>query len=386
MKITEDIIYAGVNDHQIDLFEGQYEVPLGMAYNSYVIMDEKIAVTDTVDSHFVAEWLQNVKEIADGREPSYLIVHHMEPDHSAGVRMFLEAYPQAVLVMSQPAWNMFMQFFPECAGAEKLIVKEGSELSLGKHELVFYTAAMVHWPEVIISYDKKDKVLFSADAFGKFGANDVEDPEGWDCEARRYYFGIVGKYGMQVQNVLKKLANLDVEHICSLHGPVLNEDLGHYIGLYQTWSSYEPEDDGVFIAYASVYGNTEKAAHLLKQKLEERGMTNIKIADLAREDFYENIENAFRYKRLVLASVTYDTDCFPVMRKLIEQLVHRNYQKRTVGLIENGTWGPMAAKVMKGLLEPCKELNILEPVVTIRSTLNEASTAKLDELADALLK
>lgn len=383
MQITNDIKYIGVNDHQIDLFEGQYEVPLGMAYNSYVIVDEKIAVMDTVDSHFTQEWLKQLEEVLNGKEPSYLIMHHMEPDHSSSVEAFLQKYPNTTLVMSQQAQNLLKQFYPiECTVQ---VVKEKDVLSLGTHELTFFGAPMVHWPEVMMSYETKDHVFFSADAFGKFGANDVEDPEGWTCEARRYYFGIVGKYGTQTQALLKKLEGLQIDYICSLHGPVLHETISECVSLYQTWSSYEAEEEGIFVAYASVYGHTKEVAELLVEKLKQKGYQNIKVADLCREDIYECVENAFRYKKMVLASVTYDAGLFPKMNEFLHHLVHRNYQKRTIGMIENGSWGPMAAKSMKAMLEPCKELTILEPVVTIRSAYKETDTT-LDQLVDALIK
>ena len=385
MKITDTILYAGVNDHDIDLFEGQYDVPLGMAYNSYVIMDEKIAVTDSVDANFKVEWLNNLKEILGDKTPDYLIVHHMEPDHSASLSAFHKAYPETVFVANAQAFKMLDQFFPELKDCGRKVVANNEKLSLGQHELTFIFAPMVHWPEVMMSYDSFDKVLFSADAFGKFGANDVEDPEGWACEARRYYFGIVGKYGAQTQAVLKKAAALDIQIICSLHGPVLNENLGYYFDLYQKWSSYEPEEEGIFIAYASIYGNTQEAAYRLYDALKAKGYENVHISDLAREDMYECVEDAFRYSKLVLASVTYDASIMPVMKEFISHLLHRNYQKRTVGLIENGTWAPMAAKTMKGMLENSKELTWLEPVVSIRSALTEANDAQISALADALI-
>ncbi len=384
MTVTNDIKYVGVNDHQIDLFEGQYVVPLGMAYNSYVIMDEKIAVMDTVDQNFYDEWKTNVDAVLGGRKPDYLVVHHMEPDHSANIQKFMEAYPDAQIVSGAKAFPMMKQFFGTDFAGRQVVVGEGSTLELGKHTLTFVTAPMVHWPEVIMSYDSADKVLFSADAFGKFGANDVEDPEGWACEARRYYFGIVGKYGKQAQAVLKKAANLDIQIICSLHGPILKENLGYYIDKYNTWSSYEPEDEGVFIAYTSVYGHTKKAAELLAQKLEEKGCPRVRIADLAREDVPECVEDAFRHSKLVLATTTYNGDIFPIMRGFIDDLVERGYTKRTIGLIENGTWAPTAARVMRKKLEGLKEITYPETTVTIRSALNEASIAQIDALAEEL--
>lgn len=384
MTVTNDIKYVGVNDHQIDLFEGQYVVPLGMAYNSYVIMDEKIAVMDTVDQNFYDEWKANVEAVLGGRKPDYLVVHHMEPDHSANIQKFMEAYPDAQIVSGAKAFPMMKQFFGTDFSGRQVVVGEGSTLELGKHTLTFVTAPMVHWPEVIMSYDSADKVLFAADAFGKFGANDVEDPEGWACEARRYYFGIVGKYGKQAQAVLKKAANLDIQIICSLHGPILKENLGYYIDKYNTWSSYEPEDEGVFIAYTSVYGHTKKAAELLAQKLEEKGCPRVRIADLAREDVPECVEDAFRHSKLVLATTTYNGDIFPIMRGFIDDLVERGYTKRTIGLIENGTWAPTAARVMRKKLEGLKEITYPETTVTIRSALNEASIAQIDALAEEL--
>ncbi|MBR2067963.1 MAG: FprA family A-type flavoprotein [Solobacterium sp.] len=385
MKVTEDIRYVGVNDEEIDLFEGQYEVPLGMAYNSYIIMDEKIAIMDTVDGHFTEEWLGNVKEVLGDKAPAYLILQHLEPDHSASAAALLEAYPNTVVVLTKPAVNMLHQFAPSTVDSEKLIVNEGDELSLGKHNLNFRTAAMVHWPEVMMTYDQYDKVLFSADAFGKFGSNAKEDPEGWDCEARRYYFGICGKYGMQVQAALKKLEGLEIEYICSLHGPILHEEIDHCLNLYRTWSSYEAEDDGIFIAYASIYGHTKEAALFLEEELQKRGYTNYKIADLCREDIYECVENGFRFSKLVLASVTYDASVMPVMREYIEHLVHRNYQKRTVAFVENGSWAPLAAKNMKAMLEGCKEINYLDSVITIKGTLTEENKEGIKHLAEQLV-
>ncbi|MBR2669724.1 MAG: FprA family A-type flavoprotein, partial [Solobacterium sp.] len=340
MVITKDIIYAGVDDHQVDLFEGQFTVPLGMAYNSYVILDEKTAVMDTVDGKFTQVWLNNLKEILGDKTPDYLVIHHMEPDHSASIQAFTEVYPETVLVGNAQTFKFMDQFYPGLQNTKRQIVTNNGTLELGTHTLTFVFAPMVHWPEVMMSYDSQDKVLFSADAFGKFGANDVEDPEGWDCEARRYYFGIVGKYGPQVQAVLKKAQALDIQIICSLHGPVLTENIAYYVDKYNTWSSYEPEDEGVFIAYASIYGHTKEAAEKLAEILEEKGI-EYKIADLAREDIYECVENGFRYSKLVLASVTYNTEVFPVMKQYIELLKERNYQKRTVAFIENGTWAPM---------------------------------------------
>lgn len=381
MLITKDIIYAGVDDHQVDLFEGQFTVPLGMAYNSYVILDEKTAVMDTVDGKFTQVWLNNLKEILGDKTPDYLVIHHMEPDHSASIQAFTEVYPETVLVGNAQTFKFMDQFYPGLKNTKRQVVTNNGTLELGTHTLTFVFAPMVHWPEVMMSYDAQDKVLFSADAFGKFGANDVEDPEGWDCEARRYYFGIVGKYGPQVQAVLKKAQALDIQIICSLHGPVLTENIAYYVDKYNTWSSYEPEDEGVFIAYASIYGHTKEAAEKLAKILEEKGI-EYKISDLAREDIYECVENGFRYSKLVLASVTYNTEVFPVMKQYIELLKERNYQKRTVAFIENGTWAPMAAKTMQNLLASCKELTYVEQVVTIRSSLNDDTPVK--ELAEKL--
>lgn len=379
MSITKDICYIGVNDHDIDLFEGQYTVPNGMAYNSYLIRDEKTAVLDTVDVNFKDRWMQNLSEALDGKSPDYLIVQHMEPDHSANISVFMEAYPGATVVATAVAFRMMQQFFGEEYADRRIIVAENSTLSLGKHNLTFVTAPMVHWPEVMVTYDNTDKVLFSADAFGKFGALDVE--EDWACEARRYYIGIVGKYGVQVQALLKKAAALDIQTICPLHGPVLTENLEYYINLYQIWSSYDVESEGVMIAYTSVYGNTAKAVELLAEKLEERGCPKIVVCDLAREDMAEAVEDAFRYGRLVLATTTYNMEIFPYMKQFIEHLTERNYQKRTIGMIENGSWAPSAAKVMKKLLENCRDITYTDTIVTIKSALNEESLAQLDALA-----
>ena len=382
MEITKDIRYIGVNDHEIDLFEGQYEVPLGMAYNSYVILDEKIAVMDTVDGGFIQEWLENLEAALGGRRPDYLIIHHMEPDHSAGITALLARYPDTILVGSQKAFAFLDQFYGPVGTRRP--VKNGQELCLGAHTLTFLTAPMVHWPEVLVSYDKKDRVLFSADAFGKFGANDVEDPEGWACEARRYYFGIVGKFGGQVQRVLGALSGLDIATICPLHGPVLTGDLGYYLDLYDKWSSYTPEEPGVAVAYTSVYGHTRAAAELLGSLLEAGGV-KVALMDLAREDIYECVEDAFRYDRLVLASTTYNGGVFPVMREFIEHLTERGYQNRTVAFLENGTWAPMAAKTMRGLLEGMKDLRLLEETVTIRSAMTEETKQAIAALAETLL-
>lgn len=384
MKITEDIIYVGVNDHDVDLFEGQYIVPNGMAYNSYVIRDEKIAVMDTVDGRFAEEWLANIEKALDGATPDYLIVQHMEPDHAANIQVFAEKYPSAQIVGNAKTFTMMKNFFHGLELDGKTVeVKNGETLNLGKHELTFVFAPMVHWPEVMVTYDSSDKVLFSADGFGKFGALDVE--EDWDCEARRYYIGIVGKYGAQVQNLLKVAATLDIQIICPLHGPVLTENLGHYIEKYNIWSSYGVESEGVMIAYASVYGNTKKAAELLAEKLQEKGCPKVVVCDLAREDMAEAVEDAFRYGKLVLASVTYNADVFPFMKIFIEHLTERNYQKRTIGLIENGSWAPTAARVMTGMFEKSKNITWLEHSVKIMSSLSEENEKELDAMAEELL-
>ncbi|MGM9647146.1 MAG: flavodoxin domain-containing protein [Eubacteriales bacterium] len=382
MKITNDILYIGVNDHQIDLFEGQYDVPSGMAYNSYAILDEKIAVMDTVDAHFFDEWMENLRTALGERNPDYLVVQHMEPDHSANIQRFMQTYPSVTVVSSAKAFAMMKNFFGTEYVDRRIVAGEGDTLSLGRHKLTFVTAPMVHWPEVMVTYDSTDRVLFSADGFGKFGALDAE--EDWACEARRYYFGIVGKYGAQVQSLLKKATKLDIGIICPLHGPVLCENLGYYLGLYDTWSSYRPENEGVLIAYTSVYGNTQKAAELLADQLAQKGCSKVVLCDLARSDIHEAVEDAFRYDRLVLATTTYNAEIFPKMQEFIHQLTERNYQNRTVGFIENGSWAPMAAKVMKGMLEKCKNLTYLEPVVTIRSALCDDNRQQVIALADAL--
>ncbi len=382
MYITNDIKYLGVNDHNVDLFEGQYVVPNGMAYNSYAIMDEKIAIMDTVDANFTAEWLANIETTLAGRKPDYLIVQHMEPDHSANIANFMNKYIDAKIVSSAKAFVMMKNFFGTDFAERQVVVGEGSTLSLGKHTLTFVTAPMVHWPEVIVTYDSTDKVLFAADGFGKFGALDVE--EDWACEARRYYIGIVGKYGAQVQALLKKAAGLDIAVICPLHGPVLTENLGYYLNLYNIWSSYEPEEEGILIAYTSVYGNTKKAALALQEKLLAKGAKKVVVTDLARDDMAEAVEDAFRYSKLVLATTTYNADIFPFMREFINHLTERNYQKRTVAFIENGTWAPMATKVMKGMLEKSKDLTYTDATVKIMSALNAASEAQLEALAEEL--
>ena len=381
-KITEDIYYAGVNDHQVDLFEGQFAVPNGMAYNSYVIMDEKIAVMDTVDVNFGEEWLANVAEILGDRKPDYLVVQHMEPDHSANITKFIEAYPEAKVVGNAKTFQMIENFFGLNLADKQEVVTNNGTLSLGSHELTFVFAPMVHWPEVMVTYDSKDKILFSADAFGKFGALDVE--EDWACEARRYYFGIVGKYGAQVQAMLKKAVTLDIEKICPLHGPILTENLGYYLDLYQTWSSYGVETEGVMIAYASVYGNTKKAAELLGEELKANGCPRVVVADLAREDMAECIEDAFRHGKLVLATITYNGGVFPFMQTFIDGLKERNFQNRTIGIIENGSWAPVAAKNIKSMMEGCKNLTWTETSVTIKSGVKEETKAQIKALADEL--
>lgn len=384
MFVTEDIRYIGVNDHDVDLFEGQYTVENGMSYNSYVILDEKVAVMDTVDAHFGVEWLQNLETELNGRRPDYLVVQHMEPDHSANIAVFMETYPEAQIVSSAKAFVMMQQFFGTDFPERKVVVGEGSTLKLGRHTLTFVTAPMVHWPEVIVTYDSTDKVLFSADGFGKFGALDVE--EDWADEARRYYIGIVGKYGAQVQALLKKAAALDIAIICPLHGPVLNENLGYYLDKYNTWSSYAVEDEGVVIAYTSVYGHTKEAVEELAEKLNQRGCPNVVVADLARCDMAEAVADAFRYSKLVLATTTYNATIFPHMQNFIDHLTSRNYQGRTVGMIENGAWAPMAVKVMKKMLETSKNLTYTDTTVTVKCALNDASRAQIDALADELCK
>ncbi len=384
MTITNDIKYIGVNDHKVDLFEGQYVVPNGMSYNSYAIMDEKIAIMDTVDQNFTHEWLDNICDVLGAKSPDYLVVQHMEPDHSPNIMNFTKAYPNAKIVSSAKAFAMMKNFFGTDFEDKKIVVGEGDTLTLGKHVLTFVTAPMVHWPEVIVTYDSTDKVLFSADGFGKFGALDAE--EDWACEARRYYIGIVGKYGAQVQNLLKKASGLDISIICPLHGPVLTENLGYYLNLYNTWSSYQPEEDGIVIAYTSVYGNTKKAVMLLAEKLKENGCPKVVVNDLARCDMAEAVEDAFRYSKIVLATTTYNAEIFPFMREFINHLTERNFSNRTVGFIENGSWAPLAAKIMKGMLEKSKNLCFAENTVRIMSALNEESTAQLNALADELCK
>lgn len=386
MEVSKDIKYIGVNDHEVDLFEGMYDVPNGMAYNSYVILDEKIAVMDTVEAHFGEEWLGNLEKELGGRKPDYLVVQHMEPDHSANIAVFTERYPEAKIVASAKAFVMMGQFFGNDFKDKQIVVGEGDKLPLGKHELTFITAPMVHWPEVIMTYDNVDKALFSADGFGKFGANDVVDPEGWACEARRYYFGIVGKYGAQVQAVLKKAAGLEIEKILPLHGPILTENLGYYLDTYNTWSSYGVESEGVCVAYTSVYGHTKEAALLLAEKLKAAGCPKVAVTDLARDDWAEAVEDAFRYGKLVLATTTYNADAFPTMREFIAHLVERNYQNRLIGIIENGSWAPTAAKVIKKLFENSKNITFTETTVTLKSALAPENDAQLDALVKELMQ
>lgn len=382
MTITKDIRYVGVNDHQVDLFEGQYVVPNGMSYNSYVILDEKIAVMDTVDRNFTHQWLDNLQTVLEGRKPDYLVIQHMEPDHSANIMNFLKVYPEATVVSSAKAFTMMKQFFGDDFESRRIVVGEGDTLALGKHTLAFVAAPMVHWPEVIVTYDTCDKVLFSADGFGKFGALDVQ--EDWACEARRYYIGIVGKYGPQVQALLKKAAGLDISIICPLHGPVLTENLGYYINLYDIWSSYRVESEGIVVAYTSVYGHTKAAVELLAQKLREKGCPKVVVHDLARCDMAEAVEDAFRYGKLVLATTTYNADIFPFMKEFIHHLTERNYRNRTIGLVENGTWAPLAAKVMTKMFEGCKDLTFTDTTVRILSALNEDSKAQIEAMANEL--
>lgn len=385
MNITKDIIYVGVNDHKIDLFEGQYDVPNGMSYNSYVMLDEKIVVMDSVDKNFSQEWLSNIARALDkGKNPDYLVVQHMEPDHSANIVSFMEKYPEAKVVASKQAFVMMKNFFGTDFADRRIIVGEGDELSLGKHTLKFFTAPMVHWPEVIVTYDSTDKVFFSADGFGKFGALDVD--EDWTCEARRYYFGIVGKFGAQVQALLKKVSNLDIEKICPLHGPVLDKDLSYYIGLYDTWSSYGVESDGVMIAYTSMYGHTKEAVDLLAYELKQKGCPKVVVNDLARCDMSEAVEDAFRYGKIVLATTTYNAGIFPFMRDFIHELLERGFKKKTVAFIENGSWAPMATKVMTKMLEGCKELTFMKTKVKILSAVSEANKQQIMDLADELVQ
>ena len=393
MKITDTIKYVGVNDHQVDLFEGQYKVPNGMSYNSYVILDEKIAVMDTVDANFTHEWLDNIQKVLGDRKPDYLIVQHMEPDHCANIQRILELYPETKVVGNVKTMQMISQFFDADLEGRQVVVKEGDTLELGNHTLHFVMAPMVHWPEVMVSYEDSEKILFSADAFGTFGAlngnlfnDEVDFEKDWIDDARRYFTNIVGKYGMQVQALLKKAAGLDIQMICPLHGPVLTENLGHYLEKYDIWSSYKVESEGVMIAYTSVYGHTKKAAELLAQKLEEKGCPKVVVCDLAREDMAEAVEDAFRYGKLVLASITYNGEAFPFMRTFIENLTERNYQNRTIGLIENGSWAPTAAKVMKGMFEKSKNITWLENNVKIMSSLSDENVAEIDAMAEELCK
>ena len=384
IKITDTIKYVGVNDHKVDLFEGQYIVPNGMAYNSYIILDEKIAVMDTVDANFTEEWLSNIEKELNGKKPDYLIVQHMEPDHSANIANFIKAYPDVTVVGNAKTFTMMDNFFDFESEFNRLVVKDGESLSLGSRELTFVFAPMVHWPEVMVTYDSKDKVLFSADGFGKFGALDVE--EDWACEARRYYIGIVGKYGVQVQTLLKKASALDIQIICPLHGPILTENLGYYINLYDIWSSYNVESEGVMIAYTSVYGNTKKAVNLLADKLKEMGCPKVVVCDLAREDMAEAVEDAFRYGKLVLATTTYNGEIFPFMKHFIDNLTERKYQNRTIGLIENGSWTPMAAKFMKKHFEASKDITWLDTTVTIKSAVKADTVEQLNKMAEELMK
>ena len=393
MEISQNIRWIGVNDHEVDLFEGQFPVPEGMAYNSYLILDEKPAVMDSVDAHFTAEWLDKIDKELGGNAPAYLVVQHMEPDHSGSIAAFAEKYPETTIVSSAAAFRMMKNFFKTEYADRRVVVTEGSTLSLGSHELQFVTAPMVHWPEVIMTYEKSEKTLFSADAFGKFGAHDMpreEDEEeedgGWACEARRYYFGIVGKFGAQVQNLLKKAGSLDIQRICPLHGPVLSENLGYYLGLYQTWSKYEAESEGVFIAYTSVYGHTKEAVELFAKMLEDHGCPKVVVTDLARCDVFEAVEDAFRYGKIVLASTTYNGEVYPFMREFIGHLTERAWQNRKVGLIENGSWGPMAAKTMMKLLEGAKNITFTDTKVTILSAMNDANIIQLQNLAAEMLK
>ena len=378
-KVTEDIIYVGVNDHEVDLFEGQYDVPNGMSYNSYVVLDEKVAVFDTVDAHFKDEWLANLEEAFSGRTPDYLIVQHMEPDHAANIANFAEKYPEAKIVGNAKTFPMMKQFFGTDFADRQIVVKEGETLSTGKHNLTFVMAPMVHWPEVMMTYDTTDKIFFSADAFGKFGALDVE--EEWDCEARRYYIGIVGKYGPMVQKLFAKVGSLEINAICPLHGPVLTDNLGHYLNLYTIWSSYQVETEGTVIAYTSVYGNTKKAVELLAEKLTEEGCPKVVVTDLARDDMAEAVEDAFRYGKLILATTTYNGDIFPFMKEFINHLTERSYQNRKIGFVENGSWAPMAAKIMKAVFEKSKNITFADTTVTVRSAVNEESEAQIAALA-----
>lgn len=387
MKITNDIRSVGVNDHEITLFEGQYPVERGMAYNSYVVLDEKVTVFDTVDQNFVDEWLGNIRSLLGIQSPDYLVVQHMEPDHSAGIAAFMAAYPTAKIISSAPAFQMMVGFFGTDWPERKIVVKEGDTLATGKHTFAFVAAPMVHWPEVIVTYDACDKVLFSADGFGKFGANDIEDPEGWDCEARRYYIGIVGKYGVQTTALLKKASGLEIKAICPLHGPVLNtpEMIAHVVKQYVTWAGYEVESEGVLIAYTSVYGHTKAAVEKLAETLKAKGCPKVVVADLARDEMFETIEDAFRYGKIVLATTTYNGDIFPFMKTFIHHLTERNYQKRTIGFIENGSWAPQAARIMKGMFEKSKDITFAANTVSIKCALNETNATQIESLADELV-
>ena len=384
MNITNDIFYVGVNDHEIDLFEGQYIVPNGMSYNSYIILDEKIAVMDTVDANFGEEWLNNIKKVLNGKIPSYLIIQHMEPDHSANITTFMKAFPQTTIVASAMAFQMMKKLYGNDYSENRIVIKENDSLNLGTHSLTFLSAAMVHWPEVMVTYDNKDKVLFSADGFGKFGALDIE--EEWDCEARRYYFGIVGKFGNNVQTLLKKAKNLEINTICPLHGPILNENLNHYLEKYDIWSSYNIESEGVMVAYTSVYGNTKKAALTLQRLLIEKGVKKVVLCDLQRDDMAEAVEDAFRYGKLILASPTYNSSIFPHMREFINELISHNYQNRTIALVENGLWAPTANKVMRSMLENLTNVNILNQTATINGSVDETAGEQLNKLVEEIIK
>ncbi len=387
ITISNSIIYVGVDDTTIDLFESQYEVPNGVSYNSYIILDDKITIMDTVDSRKTDEWMENVEKALNGKFPEYLVISHMEPDHAGSIKVFTEKYPDTKIVGNAKTFPMFKQFFSDVnIEGKTVVVAEGETLELGSHTLQFFMAPMVHWPEVMVSYEQSEKVFFSADGFGKFGALSIEDEDGWACEARRYYFNIVGKYGAQVQALLKKIANLEIKTICPLHGPILKEDLEYYINTYNTWSSYEPEDKGIFIAYASIHGNTAKAVNEFAEILRAKGAEKVSLADLSRDDMHEAVEDAFRYDRLVLAASSYDAGVFPPMEDFLHHLKSKNYQKRTVAFIENGTWAPTAARAMKSIVEPMKNITVVEPVVTIKSTLNAESRAAMEQLADELVK
>ena len=389
MRITSDVRYIGVNDYDIDLFEGMYRVPKGMTYNSYIIMDEKIAIVDTVDKRFTFQWFENMKKVLENKKPDYLIIQHMEPDHSANVMNFVKEYPEVTVVASTVAFHMMQNYFGTDFSEMRIVVSDGDVLSLGNHKLIFHTAPMVHWPEVLVTYDSTERILFSADSFGKFGTNDfptIEKQEDWVQEARRYYFGIVGKFGVQVQNLLKKLKDKDIQMICPLHGPVLSKDVEYYFDKYNTWSNYEPDEEGIFIAYTSVYGNTKEAVLLLAAKLEEKGCPRVTVKDLARCDMAEVVADAFCYPRVVLAATTYNGELFPIMREFMDNLIERNFCNREIAFIENGSWASTAAKVMKDKLEKCKGINLLEPTVTIKAVLHDESLAQLEGLAEELCR